>query len=59
MNATKKVTLAYPYATEDGVEHRADSTISLPIEVANDLLYAGRARDPEKPAAKANSKKEK
>lgn len=55
----KKVTLAYPYTTEDGVEHRADSTISLPREVANDLLYSGRAREPEpKKADKANATKE-
>jgi hypothetical protein len=52
-----RVTLAYPYTTEDGVNHRADSTISLPREVANDLIYFGRARVPDTQASSAKTQK--
>lgn len=47
-----KVTLAYPFTGPDGVEHRADSTISLPRHEANRLLAAGLARTPDPTAAK-------
>lgn len=54
-----KVTLAYPYTSEDGVEHRADSTVSLPRALGNELIYAGRARVPDDTAKSASSQKEK
>ena len=63
MSENLKVTLAYPYTGPDGVEHRADSTVSLPTEDAKNLLHAGRARLPETPskatkATSATTKKE-
>ena len=63
MSENLKVTLAYPYTGPDGVEHRADSTASLPTEDAKNLLHAGRARLPETPskatkATSATTKKE-
>jgi hypothetical protein len=58
-----KVTLAYPYTDAEGVNHRADSTVSLPLEVAQGLLWNGRARPAETPskatkATSATTKKE-
>lgn len=53
MSENLKVTLAYPYTGPDGVEHRADSTVSLPLEEAKNLLHAGRARPTETPTKKA------
>lgn len=51
MSDTIEVTLAYPFE-HDGVKHRADSTVRLPLEVGKDLLWKGRARRPEKKAPK-------
>ena len=46
--AKRQVTLAYPYPDpESGETFAADSTQSLPIEVADRLLHAGLAREPE------------
>lgn len=53
MSESLKVTLAYPYTGPDGVEHRADRTVSLPVEVAQHLLWSGRARAAETPTTKA------
>lgn len=63
MSENLKVTLAYPYTGPDGVEHRADSTVTLPVEDAQHLLWSGRARLPETPskatkATSATTKKE-
>lgn len=57
MSENLKVTLAYPYTGPDGIEHRADSTVSLPLEEAKNLLYGGRARPAETPAKKAATPK--
>jgi hypothetical protein len=54
MSDNLKVTLAYPYTDADGVNHRADTTVSLPVEVAQNLLWNGLARAAEKtPTTKA------
>lgn len=46
-DAKRQVTLAYPYVDpESGKTLQPDSTHSLPIEVADRLLYDGRAREP-------------
>lgn len=52
-----RVTLAYPYTGEDGVAHRADSTISLPLEVGKNLIHSGRARVPDSKASTAKTTK--
>lgn len=58
MSENLRVTLAYPYTGPDGVEHRADSTVSLPLEVAKNLIHFGRARVPDTKASSATTKKE-
>lgn len=64
MSDKLKVTLAYPFTDAEGVAHRADSTVSLPLEVAKNLLHGGRARPAETPtkqatkATSANAEKE-
>lgn len=58
MSDTIEVTLAYPYTDADGVEHDADSTITLPKHVGKDLIHFGRARAP-KPAPQSPAKKAK
>ena len=58
MSENLRVTLAYPYTDEDGKDHKADSTVSLPREAAKNLIHAGRARltqTPTKQATKATS----
>lgn len=41
----KKVTLAYPYVGEDGVNHKPDTTLDLEVAEANRLLFEGLARE--------------
>lgn len=47
-----KVTLAYPWQGPDGVNHRADTTVTVADDVGRDLILTGKARpagsDPEK-----------
>lgn len=46
-DAKRQVTLAYPYVDAEGKTLKADATHSLPLEVADRLLDAGLAREPE------------
>lgn len=50
------VTLAYPYTTDDGVNHKPDSTIRVPDELAAQLIRDGKARTPDKTAAPSKNK---
>lgn len=45
---TRRVTLAYPYKDAEGKTLKADATHNLPLEVADQLLANGLAREPEK-----------
>lgn len=39
-----RVTLAYPWTGPDGVNHRPDTTVTVPDDVGRDLILIGRAR---------------
>jgi hypothetical protein len=52
---SRQVELAYPLEHE-GKQYKADATVSLPDEMAIELVHAGLAREPQE--AKASSKKE-
>lgn len=41
---TTRVTLAYPWQGPDGVNHRADTTVSVERAIGEDLILTGRAR---------------
>ena len=45
MSNTKKVTLAYEYASADGKTHKPDTTLALEVGEANRLLFEGLARE--------------
>ena len=45
MSNTKKVTLAYEYASADGKTHKPDSTVEVDVAEANRLLFNGLARE--------------
>jgi hypothetical protein len=51
-----KVTLAYPYTTEDGATHQPDTTIELGDDLAKQLVKDGKARTPDKTAAPSKTK---
>ena len=44
MSKKRSVTLAYPYTSADGKNHKADTTLSLEVAEANRLLFEGLAR---------------
>jgi hypothetical protein len=43
---SRQVELAYPLKYE-GKQYKADDTVSLPDQLAVELIHAGRARKPE------------
>lgn len=53
---SRKVTLAYPLK-HDGKNHKADTTVDLPDELAIELVAAGRARKPEDTKSAASKEK--
>lgn len=40
----KRITLAYPFTDADGKNHKPDTTISLPKDTADQLVFDGLAR---------------
>ena len=40
----KRIILAYPYTDADGKQHKPDTTISLPKDTADQLVFDGLAR---------------
>lgn len=54
MAENKKVTLAWPLE-HNGTQHKAGSTVSLPTDLAVELVRGGRARTPDAAPASSTS----